>query len=73
MNQYFEHITAVTPGILSSLFIWKNWYSNDTEAEEVGKHIDTAITALTSLNDALIEKENSMIHGDEYDTHNGRK
>lgn len=73
MNQYFEHITAVTPGILSSLFIWKNWYSNDTEAEEVEKHINTAITALTSLNDALIEKENSMIYGDEYDSNNGRK
>jgi len=70
MNEYFNHITMVTPGMLSSLFIWKDWVSDNREAK---KHIDDAISALSSLNDLLIENENSMNYGDEYDSHNGRK
>jgi len=70
MIQYFEHITAATPGMLSSLFIWEDWLSNNTDAEEAKKHIDAAICALTSLNDILIEKEykNFMIYKSKYDS-----
>jgi len=73
MNEYFNHIATVTPGMLSSLFIWKDWVSDNREAKKAVELIDDAISALSSLNDLLIENENSMNYGDEYDSHNGRK
>ncbi len=73
MNEYFNHIATATPGMLSSLFIWKDWISKSKELKEAKTHIDDAISALSSLNDLLIENENSMNYGDEYDSHNGRK
>ena len=54
MNQYFNHIATATPGILSSLFIWKDWIGDTKEANA---HIDDAINALMSLNDLLINIE----------------
>ena len=60
MNEYFNHIATVTPGMLSSLFIWKDWVSDNREAK---KHIDDAIKALISLNDILIESENVSQEG----------
>ena len=73
MNEYFNHITIATPGMLSSLFIWKEWISDSREAKKAQELIDDAISALSSLNDLLIENEHSMIYGDEYDSNNGRK
>ena len=73
MNEYFNHIATATPGMLSSLFIWKDWVSDNREAKKAVELIDDAISALSSLNDLLIENENSMNYGDEYDSHNGRK
>ena len=73
MNEYFNHIIIATPGMLSSLFIWKEWISDNREAKKAEELIDDAISALSSLNDLLIENEQSMIYGDEYDPHNGRK
>lgn len=61
MNQYFEHITAVTPGILSSLFIWKEWLSKDKEFKEARTHIDNAVESLMSLNEILIESESNKL------------
>ena len=54
MNEYFNHIATATPGMLSSLFIWKDWIGDTKEA---GEHIDNAINALMSLNELLINSE----------------
>ena len=54
MNEYFNHIATATPGMLSSLFIWKDWIGETKEANE---HIDNAINALMSLNELLINSE----------------
>lgn len=54
VNKYFNHIATSTPGMLSSLFIWKDWIG---ETKEAGTHIDDAINALISLNDLLINIE----------------
>ena len=63
MNEYFNHIAMATPGMLSSLFIWKDWISKSKELREAKKHIDDAIKALMSLNDILIESENVSQEG----------
>ena len=57
MNEYFNHIVTATPGMLSSLFIWKDWLSSNKEIGEAGSHIDDAINALIALNDLLINNE----------------
>ena len=54
--KYFIHITTATPGMLSSLFIWKDWISEGVKIKEAEKYIDDAIIALSSLNELLIEE-----------------
>ncbi len=54
--KYFIHITTATPGMLSALFIWKDWISEGVKIKEAQKYIDDAIIALSSLNELLIEE-----------------
>ncbi len=59
MNEYFNHIATATPGMLSSLFIWKDWIG---DVKEANAHIDDAINALMALNELLINNEKEQVN-----------
>jgi len=59
MNEYFNHIATATPGMLSSLFIWKDWIG---ETKEANAYIDDAINALMALNELLINNEKEQVN-----------
>ena len=66
MNR-FNHIATSTPGMVSTLLIWEEWLSKNKELKAARVHIEAAISALTSLNEILIESESNGLKENESD------